>query len=213
MSLVKTNSVQIGQSANPDDNFTLSVPDSPNETITLARGNAGNTTSDILSVDASGNATFAGELSATSYTGGLPSGSIKNVLFTSTATRTAVSTTEVSVGLSQAVTVTTAGQRVLAMVNVLVQTESAYQNNRTASIMLKRGSTIVGGSPANTSTAVAISAQASGSTWVGYCSFNFVDTPGIGTHTYSVFMKAASGTFYAQAGSVPSYLTLMHING
>jgi hypothetical protein len=213
MSLLKTNAVQIGQSATATNNFTLAVPSSPDQTIKLARGNSGATTADILSIDASGNAAFAGGLSAASYTGELPAGSVRNVLFTSTATQTAVSTTEVAIGLSQAVTVTTAGQRILAMVNVLVQTEAAYQNSRTASIMLKRGSTIVGGSPANTSTAVAISAQASSTVWVNYCSFNFVDTPGIGTHTYSVSMKAGSGTFYAQAGSVPSYLTLMHING
>jgi hypothetical protein len=57
MSLLKANSVQIGQSATATQNFTLSVPSSPNGTIKLARGNSGATTADILTVDASGNVT------------------------------------------------------------------------------------------------------------------------------------------------------------
>jgi hypothetical protein len=57
MSLLKANSVQIGQSATATQNFTLSVPSSPNGTIKLARGNSGSTTADVLSVDASGNVT------------------------------------------------------------------------------------------------------------------------------------------------------------
>jgi len=57
MSLLKSNSVQIGQSATATQNFTLSVPSSPNGTIKLARGNSGATTADILTVDASGNVT------------------------------------------------------------------------------------------------------------------------------------------------------------
>jgi len=57
MSLLKSNSVQIGQSATATQNFTLSVPSSPDGTIKLARGNSGATTADVLSVDASGNVT------------------------------------------------------------------------------------------------------------------------------------------------------------
>lgn len=57
MSLLKTNSVQIGQSATATQNFTLSVPSSPDGTIKLARGNSGATTADVLTVDASGNVT------------------------------------------------------------------------------------------------------------------------------------------------------------
>lgn len=57
MSLLKSNSVQIGQSVTATNNFTLSVPASPDGTIKLARGNSGATTADILTVDASGNVT------------------------------------------------------------------------------------------------------------------------------------------------------------
>ena len=63
MSLLKANSVQIGQSATATQNFTLSVPSSPDGTIKLARGNSGATTSDILSVNSSGaitGSTFSG---------------------------------------------------------------------------------------------------------------------------------------------------------
>lgn len=55
MSLIKANAVQIGQSPTATENFTLAVPSSPDGTIKLARGNAGATTQDVLSVDASGN--------------------------------------------------------------------------------------------------------------------------------------------------------------
>ena len=58
MSLLKSNSVQIGQSATATNNFTLSVPSSPDGTIKLARGNSGATTQDILSVNASGAVTI-----------------------------------------------------------------------------------------------------------------------------------------------------------
>jgi hypothetical protein len=63
MSLLKSNSVQIGQSATATQNFTLSVPSSPDGTIKLARGNSGATTADILSINASGvitGSTFSG---------------------------------------------------------------------------------------------------------------------------------------------------------
>lgn len=58
MSLLKSNSVQIGQSATATNNFTLSVQASPDGTIKLARGNSGATTQDILSVNASGAVTL-----------------------------------------------------------------------------------------------------------------------------------------------------------
>lgn len=54
MSLLKSNSVQIGQSVTATNNFTLSVPASPDGTIKLARGNSGATTADVFSVNATG---------------------------------------------------------------------------------------------------------------------------------------------------------------
>jgi len=54
MSLLKANSVQIGQSTTGTNNFTLSVPSSPDGTIKLARGNSGATTADVFSVNATG---------------------------------------------------------------------------------------------------------------------------------------------------------------
>lgn len=64
MSLIKANAVQIGQSPTATQNFTLAVPSSPDGTIKLARGNAGATTQDVLSVDASGNVSFAGGITS-----------------------------------------------------------------------------------------------------------------------------------------------------
>ena len=59
MSLIKSNSIQIGQSSTATQNFTLSVPSSPDGTIKLARGNSGATTADIFSVNGSGAITGA----------------------------------------------------------------------------------------------------------------------------------------------------------
>jgi microcystin-dependent protein len=49
---------QIGSSGDPAKNFTLSVPAAPDGTMKLARGNAGATTQDILTVDANGYSTL-----------------------------------------------------------------------------------------------------------------------------------------------------------
>jgi hypothetical protein len=74
MSLLKSNSVQIGQSTTGTNNFTLSVPSSPDGTIKLARGNSGATTADILSVNASGAITGATITSSTVNGGTITSG-------------------------------------------------------------------------------------------------------------------------------------------
>jgi hypothetical protein len=63
MSLLKTNSVQIGQSATATQNFTLAVPSSPDGTIKLDRGNAGDPTpTNIFSVSNTGIVTFANNI-------------------------------------------------------------------------------------------------------------------------------------------------------
>jgi hypothetical protein len=62
MSLIKANAVQVGQSPTATQNFTLAVPSSPDGTIKLARGNAGATTQDVITVDALGNVSFAGTI-------------------------------------------------------------------------------------------------------------------------------------------------------
>lgn len=59
MSLLRANSVQIGQSNTATNNFTLSVPSSPDGTIKLARGNSGATTSDILNIANDGTISFS----------------------------------------------------------------------------------------------------------------------------------------------------------
>jgi hypothetical protein len=76
MSLLKSNSVQIGQSATATQNFTLSVPSSPDGTIKLARGNSGATTDDVLTVNASGAITGATISGATINSSTVNGGSI-----------------------------------------------------------------------------------------------------------------------------------------
>lgn len=63
MSLLKTNSVQIGQSATAGNNFVWYQPAIPDGTIRLANGNFGAQT-DILTINSSGNATFKGSVVA-----------------------------------------------------------------------------------------------------------------------------------------------------
>jgi hypothetical protein len=60
----------VGDSATAAQNFTLSVPAAPDGTMKLARGNAGATTQDILTVDAEGKVAFpqsAQSLTANGY--------------------------------------------------------------------------------------------------------------------------------------------------
>lgn len=54
MSLLKAIKAQLGLSNTPANNFTITA-EADNGTLKLARGNAGATTQDILTVDASGN--------------------------------------------------------------------------------------------------------------------------------------------------------------
>ena len=58
MSLIKSIMHQLGLSGDPAKNFTLSVPAAPDGTMKLARGNAGATTQDILTVNAAGKVAF-----------------------------------------------------------------------------------------------------------------------------------------------------------
>lgn len=52
MSTIKANNIQIGQSATPTQNFTVTT--NVDGTAKIARGNAGSTTQDVLTVDAAG---------------------------------------------------------------------------------------------------------------------------------------------------------------
>lgn len=63
MSVLKTNAVQIGQSLTPTNNFVWYQPEVPDGTIRLANGNSGSTT-DILTINSIGNATFVGSVTA-----------------------------------------------------------------------------------------------------------------------------------------------------
>ena len=63
MSLLKANGVQIGQSLTPTNNFVWYQPSVPDGTIRLGNGNAGSTT-DVLTINSSGNAVFTGSVVA-----------------------------------------------------------------------------------------------------------------------------------------------------
>ena len=54
MSTVKTNNVQVGQSATATNNFTLYQPSTPDGTVRLGVGNTGATTADVASFTSAG---------------------------------------------------------------------------------------------------------------------------------------------------------------
>lgn len=55
MSTLKTNNVQVGQSATATNNFTLYQPSTPDGTVRLGVGNTGATTADVITANSSGN--------------------------------------------------------------------------------------------------------------------------------------------------------------
>jgi len=72
MSTVKANNHQVGQSVTANQNFTLYQPATPDGTVRLGVGNAGATTSDVITATNAGNVTIAGTLTAAAVVGGLP---------------------------------------------------------------------------------------------------------------------------------------------
>ena len=123
MSLLKSNSVQIGQSATATQNFTLSVPSSPDGTIKLARGNSGATTADILSVNASGNVTL-NEITATLVTATLAG---KGSVLTKNYGTSASSSTDVSTQLKMAYgTVSVSANTYTEITNLPFTSSSSY---------------------------------------------------------------------------------------
>lgn len=86
MSTVKANNHQVGQSATANQNFTLYQPATPDGTVRLGVGNAGATTSDVITATNAGNVTIAGSLTAGSIVGGLPG--LRSQAFTSNGTFT-----------------------------------------------------------------------------------------------------------------------------
>jgi hypothetical protein len=143
----------------------------------------------------------------------LPIGSVAQVIQGVTSTPVAIATTQTNTGLTASITMAKSTNKVLVMNNVLVQVGAAYQNTKSASIGLLRNGVRVAGT-ADAAAGVLISTQTSSTSWSNYCTFNYLDAPGAGTHVYSVVMREiASGTITAQIGNQPSYMTLMEIVG
>lgn len=128
MSTTKVNNYQIGQSLTATNNATWYQPSTPDGTVRLGRGNAGATTSDIITVNSDGSVTFSGAVSASSFVGaGLVLQAVQTSNFAAVAGRAyPVNTT------SGAITVTlpaspTAGQQI----NVVDYAGTAVTNNIT----------------------------------------------------------------------------------
>jgi hypothetical protein len=123
LSLLKANSVQIGQSATATNNFTLAVPSSPDGTIKLARGNSGATTADILTVANDGRLSFVKP----------PIGSILQVVQaakTNLFSTTSTSFTDIT-DMSASITPSSASSKIMIFVNLKGQSS----NNATSRLV------------------------------------------------------------------------------
>jgi hypothetical protein len=77
MSQVKVNKIQLGQSATATNNFVVEVPNTPDGSMKIARGNVGATTQDVLIISSNGSisiplSNYANDTAAA--TGGVPIG-------------------------------------------------------------------------------------------------------------------------------------------
>ena len=196
MSLLKSNSVQIGQSATATQNFTLSVPSSPDGTIKLARGNSGATTQDVLTVNSSGVVSFPNNSVAYSPNPFFFFKSVNQTVVTNTATKCTFDSTLFNVNskitlASSTFTPTLAGYyRIFAQIHAV----NGGSGAGSAIAIYKNGSATNG-----IHGQVSVNGAASGSTTMfmvnGIMSFNgSTDTFEIYGSTYATSWQTGSGT-------------------
>jgi hypothetical protein len=178
MSLLKSNSVQIGQSVTATNNFTLSVPSSPDGTIKLARGNSGATTADVLNVASDGRLSFNKP----------PIGSIIQVVgYSFTGSSSTTSGSYVDTFMSGAITPSSNTSKILVGIS---------------SQGLRSGTAIMSANIVRGSTQVCEWAYVQQSEWETF-GFQYLDSPASSSSiTYKVQMKAysGSGTVYFGTG-------------
>ena len=196
MSQLTVNKIQIGQSATATQNFTLSVPSSPDGTIKLARGNAGATTQDILNVDASGVVSFP----ATGSFGKILQvvQTVKTDLFSTSSN----SFTDIT-GLSCSITPTSATNKVLIMASI-----KGHSNGNATSRILRDSTTIFVGTDATGSQVASAGGDFFGSGGGGTglggsgqtVTHVFLDSPSTTSSiTYKAQIQLYTGTFYLNA--------------
>tara|TARA_R100000008_G_scaffold10626_1_gene5336 strand:+ start:665 stop:1267 length:603 start_codon:yes stop_codon:yes gene_type:complete len=109
-----------------------------------------------------------------------------------TYTRTSDTTSTTITGLSQAITMTSASNKVLIMATIQVACGTSYGSHV---LNLVRGSTLIA-QPASagnrTVGTIAVTPHANG-TYPNAHAINYLDTPGAGTHTYAVQDMDGSG--------------------
>lgn len=214
MSLLKTNSVQIGQSATATQNFTLSVPSSPDGTIKLARGNNGATTQDIMSVDASGIVSFPS-------TGSF--GKILQVVQTVITTATSTTSTSAFVnltGYTASITPSSASNKVLviATLNGGGSSNAFYRLARN-----NNDSILLGDAYLSTVQSSATDAYVNTNSFMHCASIVYLDSPASTNQVvYEIRAKCYSGTLvmgasygagnYVYATRNPSTITLMEVS-
>ena len=166
--------------------------------------------------------TIPDEADATLLTSNTSTGKILQVLQnTKTSTASTSSTTLQDTGLSQAITLTSASNKILVMYSLYMACVNGTYSGATSII---RGSSEIFIGDANGS-----AIRATSHFWpthgrvMALQSHTFLDTPGAGTHTYKIQYKAGYAGYSVYigrpqqsatseyAGAVPSSLTLMEV--
>jgi hypothetical protein len=196
MSQLTVNTLQLGQSATPANNFVLAMPSPQDGTIKLSRGNVGSTTQDVISVNAAGQVSFP----ATGSFGKILQvvQTVKTTLFSTSAT----SFTDIT-GLSASITPTSASNNVLVIANI-----KAHASNNCTSRILRDSTPIFVGTDATGSQVASSGGDFYGSGGSGGAAggsgqtvtHTFLDSPATTSAvTYKAQVQLYAGTFYLNA--------------
>ena len=199
MSLIKSNSIQIGQSTTGTNNFTISVPSSPDGTIKLARGNSGATTADIFSVSGSGAITGATISGATISSSTLNGGSITLGTAQNTTSGTAISFTGIP-SWAKRITVIMSGISTNGSSAVLVQIGSGSFSTSGYTYY----GAYAGTGPAGELTTTGANLDSGASGGSAYIRFGALSITNISSNTWVLCYNGSftsAGYYYAASGS------------
>jgi len=211
MSAVKLTSVQLGQSSTTANNYVLSVPTTPDGTIKLSKGVLGSTTTDVLSISASGVASFA----AVPQVGGLPFtsgiGKVTHNMFNNFVTIN--TSTWVSTGFSITVSPASAASKYLITTSLSV---GASGGNEGMAVKLYRNGAPILVNGVETPRGIAnptyplqdrawFKATAAESYGFENGTAMFLDTPNLtGTIVYTIYARAHSASYPCYINTVES---------
>lgn len=212
MSQLTVNTIQLGQSGTPANNFVLTVPSPEDGTIKLSRGNVGSTTQDVISVNAAGEVSFP----ATGSFGKILQ--VVQTVITAPTSTTSTSFVNLS-GFTASITPSSASNKVLviATINGGGSSNAFYRlaRNGTDTIFL-------GDAAGSTVQSSATDAYVNTNSFMHCASIVYLDSPSsTSSVTYTITAKCFTGTLYLNgsysganqvyATRSPSSITLMEV--